>query len=208
MDAPAVLFDLDRTLIDVQSFTDYAAALTEVEQVVDSWPDIATPQTDWNTPTHRCMAVLVALAGDPRWQVVSDIIERHERTAVDACQAMPHLDDALRRTEDLPRAVVTLLPPGAARAALDRHRVAIATLVARHAGARPKPAPDQLIAAMATLETTPGVTVMIGDSSWDAAAADAAGCGFIGVTNGAAGVFAPDVTQTSDLAAAVDLLGA
>jgi len=200
----AVLFDLDRTLVDVQSFTDYAAALADVESLIGTWADVTTPETDWDAPTHRCMAVLVRLAGDPRWQEVSTTIEQHELAAVSSSVAMPGLAAALVRTTSIPRAVVTLLPPGAAQKTLDAHGVEIPMLIGRNPGHRPKPAPDQLIAAMEALGVDPGETVMIGDSSWDVEAASAAGCDFVGVGQTP---FGRDVQTATDLPEALDLVG-
>lgn len=103
----AILFDLDRTLVDVQSFTDYAAALDEVDELIGTWEDTPTPPTGWDGPTRTAMGVLVALGGDPRWQNISETIERHENVAVPASIPMPGLEDALRRVADLPQGVVT-----------------------------------------------------------------------------------------------------
>lgn len=191
----AVLFDLDRTLVDVQSYTDYTAALADVESLIGSWEDRPTPPTGWDGPTRRCMGVLVALSGDPRWQSVSDVIERHELAAIDRSTPMPGLD--VVKSMELPMAVVTLLPPGAARATLDHHGVDVDILVGRRPDLAPKPAADQLLAACAALEVGPGDVVMVGDSTWDLVAAEAAGCGFIGLTNGGSSEF-PDGTRVAE----------
>lgn len=193
----AVLFDLDRTLVDVQSYTDYAAALADVESMIGSWEDRPTPPTGWDGPTRRCMGVLVALSGDPRWQSVSDVIERHELAAIGRSTAMPGLD--LVKSLELPMGVVTLLPPGAARATLAHHGIAIDTLVGRRPDLAPKPAADQLLAACAELGVAPGEAVMVGDSTWDLAAAAAAGCGFVGLTNGGPSEFPAGTTVVDGL---------
>lgn len=180
----ATLFDLDRTLVDVQTYTDYGAALADVEQLISDWVDPPTPPTGWDGPTRRAMGVLVALGGDPRWQAVSDVIETYERSAVQRSRAMPGLETALAVTADRPRAVVTLLPPGTASLVLEQYGIDIPVLIGRRPDLAPKPAPDQVLAACRELGVLPGEAVMIGDSTWDAVAAEAAGCGFIGVTNG------------------------
>ncbi|MCY4370423.1 MAG: HAD hydrolase-like protein [bacterium] len=177
----AVLFDLDRTLVDLQSHTDYGAALRDVESLIGKWEDPPTPATDWDTPTRRCMDILVALSGDPRWQQVSDLIAIHESSAVPRSYRMPRLSDALSESDHLPRAVVTLLADGPARAVLQRHRVNVPVLVPRRTDLRPKPAPDQIVEACRLLGVPPSGSVMIGDSTWDAEAAAGAGCGFLGV---------------------------
>ncbi len=196
----AVLFDLDRTLVDVQSFTDYAAALAEVESLIARWEDPPTPPTGWDGPTKRAMGVLVALSGDPRWQEISDVIERHELAAVERSAVMPGVADALDLVDGRPVAVVTLLPEGATRAALDRHGIPLRQVVPRRADLRPKPAPDQLLAACDVLGVRPEDATMVGDSTWDEAAARAAGIAFVGVTNSGPSEFPAGVPTVGTLA--------
>lgn len=188
----AVLFDLDRTLIDLQSFTDYEAALADVRAIVGAW-DEPSPIDGWEGPTSTALGLLAALTGDPRWAEVSDAIERHEMAGVDQSVAMPGLDEILATSERLPRAVVTSLAPKAARAALDYHGVRIDVLVARSSELRPKPAPDQLLEACRQLRVHHADAIMIGDTPNDHAAAVSAGCGFTGVTNHGPNTFAENV---------------
>ncbi len=89
MAARALLLDLDRTLVDLQSFTDYAAALSDVEALLGRWSGADVPETDWDQPTMACMSVLHSLLGDPRWRQVSDAIAVHELAAVDQSTLMP-----------------------------------------------------------------------------------------------------------------------
>lgn len=188
-----ILFDLDRTLIDVQTYTDYGAAMNEVESLLGGWSDPPTPPTGWDHPTRRAMGVLVALTGDSRWQQVSDLIESYERAAVERSVMMPGVGEALAATRPNPRAVVTLLPPETARVVLRHHGldayIDLDLLVGRRTDLAAKPAPDQLLEGCRLLGVEPTETVMIGDSTWDAVAAEAAGCGFVGVTNGGASEF-------------------
>jgi phosphoglycolate phosphatase len=197
--ASALVFDLDRTLVDVQSFTDYAAALGDVESMIGTWPGVTTPDTSWDAPTRACMEVLVALAGDPRWQQVSDVIEAHEAAAAAASRPMKGLAGVLAATAGRRRAVATLLPPAVARQVLDFHGVAIETVVGRQPNLFPKPAPDQLVEAARLLGVATGELLMIGDSTWDLQAAVAAGCAFIGVRNGARSEFPPATDTVADL---------
>lgn len=200
-----LLFDLDRTLIDVQSYTDYAAALSEVEALIGAWADPPTPPTGWDGPTRRCMGVLVALGDDHRWEAVSRLIEGHEMAAVLRSRPMPALEEAMKKVAGLPCAVVTLLPDTPARMALRLHRVPIETVVPRKAGRKPKPAPDQVLAACAKLGVEASRSVMIGDSTWDEQAAIGAGCQFVGVTNGGPSEFSPATAVAADLLEAVEL---
>lgn len=197
-----LVFDLDRTLVDVQSFTDYGAALAHVRRLVAAWPEVSTPATGWDAATRSCMDVLVALAGGPRWQLVSDAIERREQAAVPRSVPMPGLRAILDATAHLPRAVATLLPAGAARAVLDRHGIAVDTLVTRRSDLAPKPAPDACLEAVAALGCgdAPGSVLMVGDSTWDLACAQAAGAAFVGLRNGGRSEFPPGVDTVEDLA--------
>lgn len=205
----AVLFDLDRTLVDLQSYTDYGAALEAVETRVGAWEGAPTPATDWDTPTERCMSILFALSGDSRWGEVSDLIADHEMAAVPRSHPMPGLAEALARTRDYPRAVVTLVAERPARAALRRHGADIPLVIPRRADTRPKPAPDQVLAACRLLGVDASDTVMIGDSTWDAEAARGAGCRFVGVAATTAGLsrFGKGVLTAPDLVAALELAG-
>ena len=179
----AILFDLDRTLIDVQSVTDYAAARRDAEAAAGDLVPPPVPGTDWTPDTVAAMALLVACAGDERWHAVSAAVEAHERAAVPGSRAMPGLHEAWGVTADHPRAVVTLLTEAVTRQVLERHGVDAAgvPVIGRDAGRRPKPAPDGLLAACDLLGVAPGDSVMIGDSTWDLEAARAAGADFVGV---------------------------
>jgi sugar-phosphatase len=203
----ALLLDFDRTLVDLQSYTDYTVAVASVESTVGAVDLIEVPETDWASDTHKAMAMLFALAGRPdRWQVVSDLIEQHEVAAVASATPMPGLAAFLAHTAGRPRAIVTLLGPVALDAACDRFSIEVDVRVARVRDLAPKPAPDQLLAACSALGADPGDAVMVGDSSWDEEASRAAGVRFIGVTNGGGSVFAPESTVADDLAAVAGLL--
>jgi phosphoglycolate phosphatase-like HAD superfamily hydrolase len=80
---------------------------------------------------------------------------------------------------------VTLLPADVAIAVLDYHDLDIGkeidVVVGRDPLIRPKPEPDGVLEACRVLGVEPTSAVMIGDSTWDAQAAIAAGADFIGV---------------------------
>jgi phosphoglycolate phosphatase len=200
--APALLLDLDRTLVDVQSFTDYPAALADVRDLVSEWPDVVVPDTDWSAATQACMAVLVALADDPRWPSVSAAIAAHERAAVPSSAPMPRLHEAVAAWSGAPVAVVTLLPEDVARRALSWHDVAVDVVVGRRADLRPKPHGDGVTTACAALGVDPGQAVMVGDATWDLAAALDAGAGFVGVPR-RPDTFPPGTAIAPDLREAV-----
>ena len=187
MTTRALLLDLDRTLVDLQSFTDYGAALADVESLLGAWSDADVPSTDWDGPTMACMSVLHSLLGDPRWDDVSRAIAVHERAAVRESVLMPSVDQALGALREVPVAVVTLLAPEVVPVVLTAHGISVGPgrevdlVVGRAWDVRPKPEADGLLAACAALGVEPADAVMVGDSSWDAEAAMRAGVRFIGV---------------------------
>lgn len=181
----AVLLDLDRTLIDLQSFTDYEAALEDVRALVGSWQDVAVPKTDWDRATMACMAVLHAFLDDPRWNDISRAIALHELAAIPQSHLMPTVTECASTFAGMPTAVVTLLPADVAIAVLDYHGLdvggVIDIVVGRDPHIRPKPEPDGVLEACRRLGVQPVDAVMIGDSTWDAMAAMSAEASFIGV---------------------------
>ena len=84
-----------------------------------------------------------------------------------------------------PTAVITLLPGDVARDVLEFHGLRmgqeIDVVVGRDPAMRPKPEPDGVIEACRILGVAPGSATMVGDSTWDAQAALAAGATFVGV---------------------------
>lgn len=211
MAARALLLDLDRTLVDLQSFTDYAAALVDVSVLLDSWPDASVPATDWDGPTMVCMSVLNALSGDERWPEVSRAIARHERAAIPSSVIMPTVAEACARLEEVPVAVVTLLAPELVPEVLGQHGIRLGrevdAVIGRSSEMPPKPAPDGLWSACRTLDVNPADAVMIGDSSWDAEAARRAGVSFIGVPSGPAALEGVEMQESTFEAAARRALG-
>ena len=204
----ALLLDLDRTLIDLQSFTDYSAALADLQVLLGEWPDADVPDTDWDRPTQACMSVLHSLLGDPRWHAVSDAIAMHERAAVPRAVVMPTVADSLEGLRPVRVAVVTLLPPDVARDVLLEHGIGVGVgepvdlVIGRDARIRPKPWPDGLLAACTQLGTRPEHAIMIGDATWDQEAAARAGADFIGVPSSPAS-FAAEVAVAPTFASAI-----
>jgi phosphoglycolate phosphatase-like HAD superfamily hydrolase len=203
-----LLLDLDRTLIDLQSFTDYSAALEDVRALLGEWPGVDVPETDWDRPTQACMSVLHALLGDPRWPEVSDAIAVHERAAMARAVVMPTVPDVLGLLRPVPVAVVTLLHPDVAHEVLVMHGIGVGAgepvdlVVGRDPLIRPKPWPDGLLAACERLGVDPGRATMVGDSSWDQEAALTAGTAFVGVPSSPAR-FPPGIPQVRTFAAAI-----
>lgn len=208
----ALLLDLDRTLIDLQSFTDYDAALGDVESLVGQWSDADVPATDWNKATMACMGVLHSFLADPRWNDVSEAIAVHERAAIPRSHLMPTVSESAPVLAGMPTAVITLLPPEVAAAVLDFHGLDIGReidiVVGRDPQVRPKPEADGVLEACRLLDVEPAVAAMIGDSTWDAQAALAAGVDFIGVPpDGFPEQLLRDIGCANTFEGALDLLG-
>lgn len=209
MPAPqVVLLDLDRTLVDVESHVDYAAAVRDLaaEGLLEAAP-ATIGDTSWGSATLQAMDALVALAGDERWAHASDLVARHELAGAAAATAMPGLESFLLGLDGRPTAVVTLLSEVATHHVLDAHGITVDVVVPRRPDLRPKPAPDQVVAALAELGRPAGDAVMVGDSERDEAAANAAGVRFVGLTNGRRGSrFGVEAIMVEDLPAAVEVL--
>ena len=203
--ATGIILDLDRTLVDVQTYTDYESAVAGLPADL-AMSDAGTPATEWRSATRRAMDVLVAMSGTDRWQSISDHIETFEAAAVAESDLMPGVFEFLKAIAGRPVAVVTLMGPGAARAALAHHNIDLPIVLGRVAQHRPKPAPDQLLDACSRIGLMPSDTVMIGDSTWDAASAHAAGCDFIGLTLGKPSEFADGVATVDWLHEAIPLV--
>lgn len=179
-----LLLDLDRTLLDVEPFVDYCAALAELRR---RFPDEAAESVDraWASCTRAAMAILAARSGDPGWEAASAAVERFELEGIERSRPMPGLAELVRRIDPTRTAIVTLLTEHGARRALERHSVPLpAVIVGRRPGLRPKPAPDPILVALEALGAVPSAAVMVGDSEVDEAAAKAAGVRFVGLTNG------------------------
>ncbi|MEK9665305.1 MAG: HAD family hydrolase [Candidatus Nanopelagicales bacterium] len=198
----AFLFDLDRTLVDLQSYTDYAAALSDLTALVGKQEGADVPAADWDAPTLSAMAILVALAGDDRWAAADRAVAAPAVAPIDQSLAVVGRDRWAPPVGNTPRAVVTLLPEDVARAVLAHHGVDVETIVGRHAQIPAKPSGAGLVVAAERLGVPIDACVMIGDSSWDHAAAVDAGAAFIGVpVSGKA--FAADVPVADGLLAAI-----
>ena len=143
------------------------------------------PDTDWDRATFACMSVLHVFLDDPRWGAVSDAIAVHERAAIPRSRLMPTIEDIRGVLTEIPTAVITLLPADVAVAVLDYHDLEMGReidfVIGRDPRIKPKPEPDGVLEACRLLGVDAGDAVMVGDSTWDAQAAQAAGAAFVGV---------------------------
>ena len=206
----AVLLDLDRTLVDVETFVDYGAAVADLAAagLLATAADV-TADTSWGSATVQAMDALVARAGDDRWAEASDLVAAHELVGAAEARPMPGLDRFLAALAGRPLAVVTLLSAEATHRVLADAGITVDAVVPRRPDLRPKPAPDQVVAALEELGMAPADAVMVGDSERDEAAARTAGVAFVGLTNGRDDShFAPPTTVVTDLVAAIPVVTA
>ena len=181
----AMLLDLDRTLVDVESHVDYCAALAELTASFPSAVLGDTPETTgWGTCTKAVIARLVGLAGAADYPAAAELVAGHELAGAPDSRPMPGLVDFMASIADRPTAIVTLLGPAATELVLELHDIRVETVVAREPELRPKPFPDQLEEGLRRLGASAGLATMVGDSATDLQAAQAAGVAFIAVTNG------------------------
>lgn len=179
----ALLLDLDRTLVDIESYVDYCSAYAELSRLGLA-RGAETPKTYWGKCTKAAMDALVALAGTPSWRMANEVVERYEVQGAVRSAPMPCLAEFLRATEGYKKAIVTLLGPRATAVVLEKFGIRADAVVAREEGIRPKPFPDPVLVALRRLGIDARNAVMIGDSEWDEASATAAGVKFVGITNG------------------------
>jgi phosphoglycolate phosphatase len=204
----ALLLDLDRTLVDIESHVDYCAALADLHERFTLPKGRATPDTTgWGRCTIDVIRFLVALAGSPEYAAASGLVAEYELAGAAHAQPMPGLVEFLEAIAGVPRAVVTLCGPEATALVLAEQGIAADAVVPRRPDLRPKPYPDQAEAALAALGVARDEAVVIGDSAWDLEMARAAGVPFIGVTNGRETAEFAGVPTAADLAEAVGLVG-
>ena len=55
----ALLLDLDRTLVDVQTFTDYESAVDDVQRALGPVDLIGVPETEWRSATRTALATQI-----------------------------------------------------------------------------------------------------------------------------------------------------
>lgn len=180
----AVLLDLDRTLIDIESEVDYCAALAELQQAGFALRDDLGAATSWGDCTRRVVDLLIGQPDRAAWERAEAIVVPYELAGAERAQAMPGLEPLLRVLPGRAVGIVTLASAPATQRVLERYGLMANAVVARSFEIPAKPHPDQLLAALARLGIEPAHAVMIGDSERDEMAAYAAGVAFIGVTNG------------------------
>ncbi|KAA3626854.1 MAG: HAD family hydrolase [Proteobacteria bacterium] len=182
--AQAILLDLDRTLIDIESEVDYCAALARLQRAGFGLRDDLGAATSWGDCTRRVIDLLIGQPDRETWQRADAIVVPCELEGAERARAMPGLETLLRALTGRPVGIVTLASAAATQRVIERYGLIVDAVVARSFEVPAKPHPDQLLVALGTLGVEPAHAVMVGDSERDEMAAQAAGLAFIGVTNG------------------------
>jgi HAD superfamily hydrolase (TIGR01509 family) len=190
--SPALLFDLDGTLIDsvYQHVLAWHEALEELDLSLAVWR------------IHRRIGMsggllVQALGREIGHRVTSEqaqkLQERHaavyERYQA-SVQALPGARELLQHLSraKVPYAIATSGLPGGARSALERLGIGPEVpVVTRREVQRAKPDPDLFLAAAQKLKVSIARAMVVGDSVWDLLAARRAGCLGIGLLSGGYG---------------------
>jgi phosphoglycolate phosphatase len=190
LDLAAAIVDLDGTM--VHTLGDFSAALAAVHEEL-GLPVIAPAQVEGMVgkgSEHLIRSALRAAgAGEERYKAAWAAYQRHyARINGQFADVYEGVDTGLRllRSRGLRLACVTNKPTDFARDLLARKQLAqfFDVVFGGDAFERKKPHPEPLLRACEALRSDPRRTLVIGDSSNDAAAARAAGCPVLLVTYG------------------------
>ncbi len=183
-DRPALLFDLDGTLVD--SGDDLATA---VNHVLGQDGLLAVTREQVLRMLGDGASVLIERAYAHRGAVKpDDALERfrghYRRHCLDATRLYPGVSELLRQlAPERAIAVATNKPTANARQIVEGLglEAIIHTVVGPESAAAPKPSPGMLLVALEALGHEPGEAVMIGDSPSDVEAGHRAGTATIAV---------------------------
>lgn len=186
----AAIIDLDGTMVD--TLGDFAVALNRMLDEL-SLPGIeraAIARLVGKGSEHLIRSVLGQVGADPSlYEAAWQSYQRHyESINGRYASVFPGVEDGLKalREAGLALACLTNKPTHFARTLLQAKELSgyFAMVFGGDAFERRKPDPLPLLKTCDALGTSPGHTLMIGDSSNDAAAARAAGCPVLLVTYG------------------------
>ena len=184
-----VVFDLDGTLVD--SLRDIGAAVNDaLAQVAPGTPPLAFAEIHSFVGDGPEVLLTRSLAAACLEQRVEDVLPlylaAYHRRMLETTAFYPGVLEALDGLRDLSLAVLTNKPGDLSRALLlglgEAHRFALIWGGGDVPGK--KPDPRGLLRLMAELDARPEETAMVGDSSVDMGAGQAAGCFTVGVTYG------------------------
>jgi HAD superfamily hydrolase (TIGR01509 family) len=183
---PAVLFDVDGTLVDSNYLHVYAWQR--------AFDDEGVPAAAWQI--HRCIGMdgstlvrtLSDDAPDDVQDRLSDAHSRYYRDTAPLLAPLPGAQDLLRRVANLGLQVVLASSAPEDELAILRKVLACDDVIAATTSSRDvdtaKPAPGIVQVALDRAEVTADRAVFVGDAVWDAHAAAGAGVPCIGVLSG------------------------
>jgi phosphoglycolate phosphatase len=186
----AAIIDLDGTLVD--TLGDFTAALAAMHDELGLPAVAATDVEPWvgKGSEHLIRSSLRSVgAGEDRYEAAWEAYQRHYGTLNGrAARVYPGVPEGLQalRSAGLRLACVTNKPVGFAKALLEAKGLApwFAVVFGGDSFERKKPDPLPLLRTCEALGSGPATTLVVGDSSNDAAAARAAGCPLVLVSYG------------------------
>lgn len=183
---PAVLFDVDGTLVDSNYLHVHAwyRAFSDLRIPVQSWAIHRSIGMDG----EKLLEALAADADDDVRNQLKELHTRYYRETTPLLSPLPGAREILDRIDSLGLQVVlaTSAPEdelATLRDVLDRDDL-ISTATSSEDVETAKPEPDIVKIALARADVTPQQAVFVGDAVWDAKASAAAGVTCIGVLSG------------------------
>jgi HAD superfamily hydrolase (TIGR01509 family) len=183
---PAVLFDIDGTLVDSNYLHVHAwyRAFSELRIPVQSWQIHRSIGMDGG----KLLETLAAAADDDARKQLKDLHTRYYQDTTPLLSPLPGARDILDRIDSLGLQVVlaTSAPENelaTLRAVLDRDDL-VSTVTSSEDVETAKPEPDIVEIALDRAEVSPERAVFVGDAVWDAKASVRAGVACIGVLSG------------------------
>lgn len=183
---PAVLFDVDGTLVDSNYLHVHAwhRAFTDLRIPVQSWQIHRSIGMDG----EKLLDTLAAEAEEDSRNRLQELHKQYYQETASLLSPLPGARDILDRIDSLGLQVVlaTSAPEdefATLRAVLDRDDL-ISTATSAQDVETAKPEPDIVQIALARAQVAPQRAVFVGDAVWDAKASVAAGVACIGVLSG------------------------
>lgn len=189
--AQCVMFDFDGPLAALFAGLSAPEVARTIRARIASWqaPSFTRDFTRADDP-HQVLLDVAAVYTGPEYGYrvaeLDKLLTEREVAAAATAVPTPHSDGLVRSLAAAGKAIAVTTNNAAAAASAYLERRGLSGLFAEHVYGRPedprrmKPQPHCLSEALAGLGKRPGVSMMIGDSPSDFAAADALGVAFLG----------------------------
>lgn len=183
---PAVLFDIDGTLVDSNYLhvAAWSAAFADVGHPVDAWRIHAAIGMDSDLLIERLLGEASTSIGDK----ASELHEKYYLASADSLRVLAGARELVHALAESGLQVV--LATSAPESELEKLRAvmrlesAVAEITSGEDVDSAKPAPDIVQVALKKARAEPTGAIMVGDSVWDVAAAVSAGVPCIGLLSG------------------------